>query len=76
MERAEEIINAGLRIAAKGGLLAVSLSEVARQLECSHGTVAYHFKTVANLRRAISKAAVERKDEKVLPWLRAAGMKV
>lgn len=76
MERKAEIIDAGLKLAAKGGMLAVTLSEIARQIKCSHGTVAFHFKTIANLRKQVGKAAVERKDEKVLVWLRAAGQKV
>jgi len=76
MTRKEQIIKAGIECARSGGMSAVSLSEVARKIGCSHGTVSFHFGGVTGLQRAVKAAAIKSKDAKVLPWLRAAGEKV
>ena len=76
MSRKADILKTSLKIAAKGGMLAVTLSEVARQVKCSHGTVSFHFKSLAGLRKAVRADAIWNKNEKVLVWLRAAGEKV
>lgn len=74
--RKEQIIEAGLKLARKGGMGAVTLSEVARQIKCSHGTIAFHMKNLSGLQRAVKAEAIKRKDKRVLAWLRAAGEKV
>lgn len=76
MTRKEQIIEAGLNCAAKGGMSAVTLSDVSRKIKCSHGTVSFHFGSVRGLQRAVKAEAVRRRDARVLPWLRAAGEKV
>jgi len=76
MTRKEQIIEAGLNCAANGGLTAVTLSGVARKIKCSHGTISFHFGSLAGLHNAVKTEAIKRKDKRVLPWLRAAGEKV
>jgi len=76
MTRREQIIEAGLKLAAKGGMAAVTLKGVARVIKMTHGTVTFHMKSVTGLQRAVKAEAIKRKDKRVLPWLRAAGEKV
>ena len=76
MTRKAKLIDIGVEVAAKGGMSAVTLSEVARKNKCSHGTVAFHFGGVTGLQKAVRAEAIKRKDKRVLAWLRAAGENV
>jgi len=62
--RSKEILDAALMIAAQLGLDATTREAVAKAANVSTGLVSRHFTTMAQLRRAVMRAAIE---HEVLP---------
>ncbi len=64
--RKDEILNAALVVATKLGFANVRVADIATQAGCGYGTVSYHFNTMTQMRRAMMRAAVERKILKII----------
>lgn len=64
--RKDEILNAALAVAARLGFANVRVADIATQAGCGYGTVSYHFNTMTQMRRAMMRAAVDRKLLKII----------
>lgn len=59
--RKSEILDAALRVAAASGFAAMRQQDIATEAKCSYGTVSTHFTNMRTMRRAVMRAAIERK---------------
>ena len=57
--RKQEIIAAALRLASKSGYMTITRNQIAGAAGVTGPAVQYHFETMAQLRRAIMRAAVK-----------------
>ena len=64
--RIEEIIAAGLSLAAAKGYQRVSRADLAQAVSVAEGTVSLHFGTMAQFRRSLMRAAVHQRNLAVL----------
>ncbi len=59
--RQSEILEAGIKVAEKMGFANVRQKDIAERAGCGYGTVTLHFRTMKQMRRAIMRAAIERR---------------
>lgn len=59
--RRESILDAALAVAQRDGYRKVTREKISERAECSVGLVTHYFRTMAQLRRAIMREAVNRK---------------
>jgi DNA-binding transcriptional regulator YbjK len=64
--RKADILEAAIKAAEKHGFADVRQKDIAEQAECGFGTVSLYFNTMTQMRRAIMRAAVERKNLKLI----------
>lgn len=64
--RKDEILDAALRVCARVGLDATTRAAVATESGASEATVSHYFNTMTQLRRAVARAAVSRREMPVL----------
>lgn len=60
--RKDAILEAGLVAARKVGFLNLRQADIAQEAGCAHGLVTRYFATMTQMRRAIMRAAIQRKD--------------
>jgi hypothetical protein len=65
-ERADALVTAALRLAERGGLRALTHEAVARQAGVSPSLVKVRMGPIASVRRAVMRAAVERRVVRVV----------
>ena len=71
--RKQQIVEAGVALAERDGLSAITRDGVAREVGISGAAVQYHFGTVKQLQRAVKRAAVAAQSMRVIAQLIAAG---
>lgn len=64
--RIESILDAALRLASVNGYYSLTLQQVAREADCSHGLVSHHFQNAAKMRKAVLRAAIDRRNLRVV----------
>lgn len=62
----DQILTAALTLAAKHGYLNVTRQAIADATGFATGTISWHFATMAQFRRSLMRAAVDRKDLAVI----------
>lgn len=72
-DRKSEIIQSALKLARTKGYTKVSRNMIAADLDCTPPVIHYHFGTMAKLRRAVMRAAVQQEDLVVIAQGLAAG---
>jgi DNA-binding transcriptional regulator YbjK len=60
-ERKADILNAAVEASRRIGYSKVRQKDIAEQANCGFGTVSLYFKTMAQMRRAVMRAAIERR---------------
>lgn len=68
--RKASILEAALIVAQRKGFGVMRQSDIAMQADCSHGLVTLSWSTLAQLRRAVMRAAIQRRILKIV----AAGL--
>jgi len=63
-ERKADILDAAVKAAQRVGFMQVRQKDIADEAKCGFGTVSLYYNTMQQMRRAIMRAAIERK---VLP---------
>jgi AcrR family transcriptional regulator len=62
MNLKEQILHAGLELAARYGIAHVTRDAIAARVSCAGGSVSYHLGDAKQLRRALVEAAIERRN--------------
>jgi AcrR family transcriptional regulator len=68
MNLKDQIINAGLTIAARKGLNATTRDDIAAAVPCAGGSVSYHLGDAKHLRRALVVEALRSRNLAVIGW--------
>ena len=66
--RKQSVLTAAIAVAERMGFAAMRTKDIAEEAQCAHGTVALHWATLGQLRRAVMRAAVQQRNLKIIAF--------